>query len=316
MLETREHYKNRIGACLVVERLKGYKKASIHPASMKPIIKYRGGKSKEISNFFEFIPNNYDRYVEPFAGGAALYFYLEPNAALINDINPKLVEFYLAVRNDFVPLKRELTNLESTYRTNQVEYEVLKAKTETTQYVENKNEALYYLLRDMYNAKIEKEYLDATLYYFINKTSYSGMLRFNSKGEYNVPFGRYKNFNTQNVSEEHSALLQNTEITNDDYSVVFDRCTENDFVFLDPPYDCIFTDYGNIDQNGFTEDDHVRLAQDYRNIASRALMVIGKTPLTEDLYRPFIRAEYSKKYAVNIRNRFKSESTHLIVTNY
>ena len=66
---------------------------------MKPIIKYRGGKSKEIQNFIQYIPNGYDRYVEPFAGGAALYFYIEPNIALINDINPRLIDFYLAVRN-------------------------------------------------------------------------------------------------------------------------------------------------------------------------------------------------------------------------
>ena len=282
---------------------------------MKPIIKYRGGKSKEINNFIEFIPNQYDRYIEPFAGGAALFFYLAPNAALINDINSRLVNFYSAVRDNFDSLKAELTRLELTYRSNQMEYEQIKMK-DKSRHVENKNEALYYLLRDMYNGIIEKKYLDATLYYFINKTSYSGMLRFNSKGEFNVPFGRYKNFNTQLVSEEHSELLKRTEITNEDYSEIFNRCTVNDFVFLDPPYDCIFTDYGNIEQNGFTEDNHRRLAQDFRNLESRSLMVIGKTPLTEELYRPFIRAEYSKTYAVNIRNRFKSESTHLVVTNF
>ena len=282
---------------------------------MKPIIKYRGGKSKEINNFIEFIPNQYDRYIEPFAGGAALFFYLAPNAALINDINSRLVNFYSAVRENFDSLKAELTRLELTYRSNQMEYEQIKMK-DKSRHVENKNEALYYLLRDMYNGIIEKKYLDATLYYFINKTSYSGMLRFNSKGEFNVPFGRYKNFNTQLVSEEHSGLLKRTEITNEDYSEIFNRCTVNDFVFLDPPYDCIFTDYGNIEQNGFTEDNHRRLAQDFRNIESRSLMVIGKTPLTEELYRPFIRAEDSKTYAVNIRNRFKSESTHLVVTNF
>lgn len=282
---------------------------------MKPIIKYRGGKSKEINNFIEFIPNQYDRYIEPFAGGAALFFYLAPNAALINDINSRLVNFYSAVRENFDSLKAELTRLELTYRSNQMEYEQIKMK-DKSRHVENKNEALYYLLRDMYNGIIEKKYLDATLYYFINKTSYSGMLRFNSKGEFNVPFGRYKNFNTQLVSEDHSELLKRTEITNEDYSEIFNRCTVNDFVFLDPPYDCIFTDYGNIEQNGFTEDNHRRLAQDFRNLESRSLMVIGKTPLTEELYRPFIRAEYSKTYAVNIRNRFKSESTHLVVTNF
>ena len=282
---------------------------------MKPIIKYRGGKSKEINNFIEFIPNQYDRYIEPFAGGAALFFYLAPNAALINDINSRLVNFYSAVRDNFDSLKAELTRLELTYRSNQMEYEQIKMK-DKSRHVENKNEALYYLLRDMYNGIVEKKYLDATLYYFINKTSYSGMLRFNSKGEFNVPFGRYKNFNTQLVSEEHSGLLKRTEITNEDYSEIFNRCTVNDFVFLDPPYDCIFTDYGNIEQNGFAEDDHRRLAQYFRNLESKSLMVIGKTPLTEELYRPFIRAEYSKTYAVNIRNRFKSESTHLVVTNF
>ncbi len=282
---------------------------------MKPIIKYRGGKSKEINNFIEFIPNQYDRYIEPFAGGAALFFYLAPNAALINDINSRLVNFYSAVRDNFDSLKAELTRLELTYRSNQMEYEQIKMK-DKSRHVENKNEALYYLLRDMYNGIVEKKYLDATLYYFINKTSYSGMLRFNSKGEFNVPFGRYKNFNTQLVSEEHSGLLKRTEITNEDYSEIFNRCTVNDFVFLDPPYDCIFRDYGNIEQNGFAEDDHRRLAQDFRNLESKSLMVIGKTPLTEELYRPFIRAEYSKTYAVNIRNRFKSESTHLVVTNF
>lgn len=304
---------SRFGACLIL--LYKREKDKIKPEKKKPIIKYRGGKSKEINNFIEFIPNQYDRYIEPFAGGAALFFYLAPNAALINDINSRLVNFYSAVRENFDSLKAELTRLELTYRSNQMEYEQIKMK-DKSRHVENKNEALYYLLRDMYNGIIEKKYLDATLYYFINKTSYSGMLRFNSKGEFNVPFGRYKNFNTQLVSEEHSELLKRTEITNEDYSEIFNRCTVNDFVFLDPPYDCIFTDYGNIEQNGFTEDNHRRLAQDFRNLESRSLMVIGKTPLTEELYRPFIRAEYSKTYAVNIRNRFKSESTHLVVTNF
>ena len=173
---------------------------------MKPIIKYRGGKSKEIKNFLQFIPHDYDKYVEPFAGGAALYFYLEPQQALINDINTRLTDFYLTVQNNYEQLKKELDSLESIYHSNQIEYEIQKKSEVMQGYVENKNEALYYLLRDMYNGKIEKKYLEATLYYFINKTSYSGMLRFNSKGEFNVPFGRYKNFNTEMVSEEHSAL--------------------------------------------------------------------------------------------------------------
>lgn len=283
---------------------------------MKPIIKYRGGKSKEIPYFLQYIPNDFDRYIEPFAGGAALFFYLEPRAGLINDINSKLINFYLSVQTNYEVLKKELIDLEQIYHTNQCEYEKLKGKVLPTQYVENKNEALYYWLRDMYNDKIEKKYLDATLYFFINKTAYSGMLRFNSKGEYNVPFGRYKNFNTQIITEKHHELLQRSEIINVDYTEVFGRCSERDFIFLDPPYDCIFTDYGNIDHDDFTEEHHIKLSQDFKNLHSKTMMVIGKTNLTKQLYRPYIKAEYSKKYAVNIRNRFKSESVHLIITNY
>lgn len=282
---------------------------------MKPILKYCGGKSKEIKNFLQFVPRDYNKYVEPFAGGAALFFYLEPQCALINDINSKLIDFYRAVQNNYKALKRELVELEDIYRSNQEEFEVQK-KLGLQDFVDNKNEDLYYLIRDMYNGKIDKKYLDATLYYFINKTSYSGMLRFNAKGEFNVPFGRYKNFNAEIVSEEHHALLKRTEITKGDYSDIFDRCSTTDFVFLDPPYDCVFTDYGNIDEFDFLEDSQVKLAQDFRNLPAKSLMIIGKTKLTEHLYKPYIKGEYSKKYAVNIRNRFKAESTHLIITNY
>lgn len=142
------------------------------------------------------------------------------------------------------------------------------------------------------------------------------MLRFNSKGEFNVPFGRYKNFNTNLVSKAHETLLKRTEITNKDYTEIFSICSSDDFVFLDPPYDCIFTDYGNIDHTDFSEDSHIKLAQDFRNLSAKAMMVIGKTKLTEQLYRPYIKSEYFKKYSVNIRNRFKAESVHLIITNY
>lgn len=88
-------------------------------------------------------------------------------------------------------------------------------------------------------------------------------------------------------------------------------------MFLDPPYDCIFNDYGNIDMmDGFNEDAHRRLAADFRNLACPALMIIGLTPLTEELYAPYIRGRYEKRYAVNIRNRFQSVATHIIVKNY
>ena len=155
------------------------------------------------------------------------------------------------------------------------------------------------------------------LYFFINKTSYSGMIRFNAQGHFNVPFGRYEHFNTKLVTHEHSQLLQRAEILCADYEDSFKRASSNDFMYLDPPYDCVFNDYGNQElANGFDEKEHRRLARLFRQLKCRALMVIGHTPLTEELYGDLVKAEYAKDYAVNIRNRFHSQATHYIVTNY
>lgn len=85
---------------------------------MKPMIKYRGGKSKEIQFFEEFIPQEYNRYFEPFLGGGALFFHLEPQKAIIGDINTKLIKFYLGVKNDYERFENELKNIASIYSQN------------------------------------------------------------------------------------------------------------------------------------------------------------------------------------------------------
>lgn len=283
---------------------------------MKPIIKYRGGKSKEIPNLLPYFPQFRGRYIEPFFGGGALYFHLQPENAIINDINNRLMDFYIAVKQNYRQLKFELSEIEKVYTANRTEFDRLK-KLNPASRVEDKNEQLYYLLRDMYNGLIDTKYLAATLYYFINKTAYSGMIRFNSKGEFNVPYGRYKNFNTDLITPEHSRLLSTTEIHCEDYSKIFNIAGIEDFIFLDPPYDCIFSDYGNDEyKEGFNEANHRQLAADFYNLHCKALMVIGSTPLTRELYKKDIIAEYDKNYSVNIRNRFQAEAIHIIVTNY
>ncbi len=280
------------------------------------MLKYRGGKSKEIPHIMWHIPRFTGRYIEPFFGGGALFFHLEPRQSIINDINTKLMNFYRGVRDDYTNLRSELDQIENIYNKYREDFDILKAM-HPEERVEDKNEELYYRLRAMFNDVIEKEYSDALLYYYINKTAYSGMIRYNARGEFNVPFGRYQHLNTKLVSLSHSKLLQRAEIFNTDYSNIFNLCEPNDFVFLDPPYDCIFSDYGNEEyKNGFNEENHRRLANDFANLPCKALMVIGRTPLTEELYRRYIVDEYGKNYAVNIRNRFKSEAMHIVVANY
>lgn len=285
-------------------------------SAVEPMIKYRGGKSREIPNITWHIPRFSGRYVEPFVGGGALYFHLEPRDAIINDINEKLIDFYRGVRDDFTSLREELDYIEERYRANRVEFEKLKAQFPDRR-VDDKNEADYYRVRDQFNGLTEKRFSDAALYFYINKTSYSGMIRYNAKGEFNVPYGRYPNLNTSGVTASHSLLLQRTKVYNEDYGKIFEMCEENDFVFLDPPYDCTFTDYGNKEyKDGFNEEEHRRLADEFYKLPCKALMVIGKTPLIEELYGNDIIDEYGKKYSVNIRNRFKARATHIVIANY
>ncbi|MGC4129610.1 MAG: Dam family site-specific DNA-(adenine-N6)-methyltransferase [Bergeyella sp.] len=283
---------------------------------MKPLVKYRGGKSKEIPHLEKHIPKFSGRYIEPFFGGGAMFFYLEPKRAIINDINAKLMAFYKGVKSDFETLQNELSEIEKIYRINRRKFEELKTQTPTER-VNDDNETLYYQIRDMFNDLTEKKYSDALLYFFINKTAYSGMIRYNSKGEFNVPYGRYANLNTTLVTKAHSRLLANTEIYNCDYKNIFEMAEEDDFMFLDPPYDCVFSDYGNAEhKDGFNEKNHTELANAYKQLKCKALMVIGRTPLTEKLYGDMIVDEYGKSYAVNIRNRFKSEASHILISNY
>jgi len=281
---------------------------------MEPIIKYRGGKRREIAKFQHLIPSNYETFIEPFFGGGAVFFQQEPTQAIINDVNAPLITFYEQIAHQYDTVMAELNELHEIYEANEAEYRRLK-ELSPDERVPNNNEDLYYRLRDMYNGIVEPEYTAATLYYYINKTAYSGMIRYNSQGHYNVPFGRYKHFRVDNITTAHSQLLSNAKIMNVDFEEVFNLATPKDFIFLDPPYDSVFHDYGNMTIN-FGEDEHRRLARAIKNVNSRILMVIGRTPLTTELYHDQIVDEYPIRYSVNIRNRFDTAATHIVIANY
>lgn len=282
---------------------------------MNPVLKYPGGKSREIQHFYQYIPDAFDRYIEPFFGGGAVYFHLEPDKAIINDANARLMTFYQQLRDDYLTMRTQLDALQKVYEANQAEYKRLRSLTPDKK-VHNANGDLYYRIRALYNYP-DDTFLDGVLYFFINKTAYSGIIRYNKNGEYNVPFGHYQHFNTKLVTQQHSELLQKSTLLNVDYSDVFDMAEADDFIFLDPPYDCIFNGYGNISvPDGFDETEHRRLAADFKNLQCRALMILGKTPLTQELYSDFICDEYYKSYSVNIKNRFNTDKMHIVVKNY
>ena len=187
---------------------------------MNPVLKYRGGKLREIPRFLQYIPDDFNRYIEPFFGGGAVYFYIEPDNAILNDINARLMTFYEQLKNQYPAMRVQLNGLQRQYEENQFAYKRLKAERPDER-VPNANEDLYYRIRDLFNHP-DDTYLDGVLYFFINKTAYSGMIRYNNNGDYNVPFGRYPNFNTHLITPEHSELLQTAELFSLDYSEIFD----------------------------------------------------------------------------------------------
>lgn len=286
---------------------------SISSISSKPIIKYRGGKHKELPYFERYIPSKINTYYEPFLGGGAVYFYLAPQKAYLADVNDNLIHFYNDLKINFDIVKHELSSLQSIYETNRHDFEELK-KSHQDEHVKDKNDSLYYSIRDMYNGIIPSQYRYATLYYFINKTAYSGMVRYNSKGKFNVPYGRYKNFNTSLLTNNHRKLLDRGRFNCESYENSFNLAKSDDFIFLDPPYDTTFSDYGN--KKDFGETEHRKLAEDFKQLSAPALMVIADTPLIRELYSDYIRDIYAKNYSVNIRNRFNSKALHLVITNY
>ena len=284
-------------------------------AQLKPIIKYCGGKSREIKYFAKYFPDDFGTnsgtYYEPFLGGGAVFFEFMPKNAFLSDSNRQLMDFYKDFSKHYQRIRRELEALAAEFRLNQMEYE-LKKTINPKEHAVNRNENRYYLFRSAMNGHRYCDYSSATIYYYINRLAYAGLTRFNGKGEFNAPFGHYKKFSIENADLAHAQLLQQAELKCCKYKYAFERATEKDFAFLDPPYDGVFSNYGT----PFGEKEHRELAQDFKNLSCKALMVIGKTPLTEELYRGYIKNEYGVKYAIDIKNRMPRNNGHLIITNY
>ena len=282
---------------------------------MKPIIKYCGGKSREIKYFAKYFPDSFETYYEPFLGGGAVFFEFMPKQAFLSDSNRQLMDFYKDFSKHYTRIRRELEALAAEFRLNQREYELEKT-INPKEHVVNRNENRYYLFRSAMNGHRYCDYSSAAIYYYINRLAYAGLTRFNSKGEFNAPFGHYKKFSIENADLAHAQLLQQAELKCCKYKYAFERACGADstknFMFLDPPYDGVFSNYGT----PFGEKEHRELAQDFKNLSCKALMVIGKTPLTEELYRGYIKNEYGVKYAIDIKNRMPRNNGHLIITNY
>ena len=259
---------------------------------LKPLVKWSGGKSDEIKIFEKYFPDNYDTYIEPFVGGGSVYFYLNPKKAIINDIHKELIDFYISISNG-------------------------KSK-DIYEFMNNSpnDEITYYKIRD--EMEIKDELDNAKRFYYQRKTCFRGMLRYNKNGKFNIPFGKYKTINYDDLNNsKYEELLNRTEILNKDFTYIFENYNhENNFMFIDPPYDSEFTDYGYCE---FGKKEHLKLAEYFKTTKIKCLLIIGKTDFIQELYKEYIIDEYEKKYRFKLYdNRINDliNTKHLIIKNY
>ncbi|MDD4548078.1 MAG: DNA adenine methylase [Bacilli bacterium] len=370
-----------------------------------PILKWAGGKEKELKYIIPNLPTKFNNYFEPFVGGGAVYTALQANKYYINDKSEELITLYQSIKNEdrdifFNVLDEMIHNwdlltlvieknsdffihLYSKYSSDLIDdtklknilYEfILKHSEEFNgmfssifnfnienfikeikinlvrkikrmkQIEKERNQlpnkdildnietalksAFYMHFRHIYNNmnkyKLQSPFKSA-IFLFIRNFAYSGMFRYNAKGEFNVPYGGIA-YNSKNISKkveylrtlELKSLLDNTIIKNLDFEDFFIQCEPqiNDFVFVDPPYDTEFSTYA---QNEFNKKDHIRLS-DYliHKCKGKWMLIIKNTNFILDLYsnKGLNIKIFDKKYLVSFMNRNDKDVEHLLITNY
>jgi DNA adenine methylase len=264
----------------------------------KPFIKWAGGKSRLLPEMARWFPprEKIGKYFEPFMGGAAVFFYLQHPNSWLSDSNMALVELYQMVQQNVDDLIKALR-----IHRNEREY--------------------YYEVRAQSPADLSPAQRAARLIY-LNKTCFNGLYRVNSRGEFNVPFGRYKN---PTICDEvglraASRALQQTQITHQNFESVLVHAQPADFIYFDPPYQPLsktssFTSYT---ADKFGEAEQRRLAEVFAELAQRGCHVMlsnSDTPLIRELYQDFNIHEIRVGRAINSKGDGRGKITELLVVN-
>ncbi|MCM1083232.1 MAG: DNA adenine methylase [Clostridium sp.] len=352
---------------------------------MKTILKWPGGKEKELPLIRKYIPEFTGRFIEPFVGGGAVFFDITQKNCSINDKSNELINLYNCTKNkndDFVKFleqeTNEFTSLGSFVSNNKEQilalyhseinvdnfikqhYDTfsklavgnntvfltelkknLERKIKRSEKLEKENgtissadkldnmeaalkSAYYMYIRYLQNnpAKLSKGQ-QAAVFFFIREYCYSSMFRYNNKGEFNVPYGgiSYNSKDFQKkidylLSDEIHQKLLNADIHCEDFETFIDslKLTNDDFVFLDPPYDSDFSTYA---QNEFGHLDQIRLCECLKETSAKILLVIKNTDFIYDLYKDnFYITSFDQKYMVSFMNRNDRKTEHLMITNY
>lgn len=269
-----------------------------------PVVKWVGGKRQLLGEILPLLPENITSYCEPFLGGGAVLFSIQPSRAIVNDLNGDLIAVYETIRDDVDLLIDDLKRHE-----NSSEY--------------------FYAIRDLDRNREAYDTMSkvarASRLIYLNKTCFNGLFRVNSSGEFNSPFGHYKNPNIVNESGlravSHYFRTSNLTFYHEDFAAVLKRVKKGGFVYLDPPYDPIsdtasFTGYN---KGGFDRTEQVRLKQCCDDLTRRGIQFMlsnSATDFIRELYRDYHITIVKAKRAINADASKRGAIEEVLIRNY
>jgi len=287
---------------LIAHKRRENKKSKTIIGVPHPFLKWAGGKRQLLGQIEEYLPKKFNKYIEPFVGGGALFFYLLPEEAVLIDTNEELVNTYLIIKNR---VKELIKSLKKHKNEKEYFYKVRNIDRNYKEYQKLSN--------------VEK----ASRTIFLNRCCYNGLYRVNSKGQFNVPFGKYKN--PKFCDEENllavNRVLQQAEIIAGDFEKCLEFSTPNDFVYFDPPYQPIsetanFTSYT---KENFSKEDQLRLFKTYQKLDERGCKVMLSNSYNDfimNLYQKYKINYVSAKRAINSDANGRGEIRELLIINY
>lgn len=269
---------------------------------VKPFLKWAGGKTKLLPEIEKRLPETYDRYFEPFVGGGAVFFYLQPSKSVLLDVNYELINAYSQVRDNLEELIDHLK-----------------------QHVYDKE--YYYHIR---NADRTPEYAHwsdlqkASRFIYLNKTCYNALYRVNSKHQFNTPFGRYKNptiCDEEALRACHSALQRNVELFSGDFSLIETIVTPSDFIYFDPPYVPLsktsnFTNYSHKPFDDTMQKELCKLCHRLNRRGVRFMLSNSSAPLSLELYKNFNLQFVQAPRSINSQSNKRGKVPEILVTSY
>lgn len=240
--------------------------------NLSPFLKWAGGKRQLLDKIIDRMPKSFNNYYEPFIGGGALLFELQPAKAVINDINASLINAYITIAEK--------------------PFEFISAVIELDSQIPEDGKTYYYSLRERYNNKLVKTEYDtelAALFVFLNKHCFNGLYRVNAKGLFNVP---YNNSKRESINKESiiaiSEYIKNIKIMQGDFEKACNDAQRGDFVFLDSPYAPLNpTSFESYTKEGFDIESHKRLANLFKKLTDKGcycMLTNHNTEFINDLY--------------------------------